>query len=891
MTKFKKMLLNISILTAINIFSINCFAMKNSDNKKISTSSITTNKEESKNLSNNDYVYNPFYEEIKNKDDKEKNLEKQKFNEPNIKNKEESKKLSNNDYVYNPFYGENFLNRKRNLKNATNEIPTIKNNENKIETKEEKNKENNNIINNQIEENSIEESFKNNEKESYDELNGDYLIQNIKTKKENLKNIINNIKNQKNNLFIFFKHYLNGDIIKKMQPTKLKMCQEILSYLIDKKMSIKENWNSYLNKDLLKDLFKKYADKNSLIIGFYVSLKDNFILPIFDDSKEENAQNILETFTEIFEDSKTKILKTCSTDEDTLNLIEIEFSKVIDEIFDLLKENTLTPVDEWWEGDDNYDTFKTKIFEKIKKIKENLKKDQINLKDEFERIYNYISNFMNENKKNINDLKEEILPEDMLKLKNLNKKMLNIFKYKDELEESKEGFNNMKKEYRDFINGYFKDTLNGENKKIYDRTLNSLRLKELQEVIKNSYIHVDVRHIDDNSKDIDYIDVVSPIKFVFNSELDAMQKKDGYLIQKIYDNELKIIKDLIDENLYTKTCIFNIPCMNTNKTNKNTSNLSFKLLRPKDAYPVLFSLINENWLFKNLIDNWITPALEKEMPDYYAKELLDIYKKIIKDKKIDIKTLDIDKFLEEAKNYPLNDYCNKIISNNTYDIKTDEEKIFDKKLYNRLKEQYINKNKDITKCTQNNYIYAYVGFQIDFIMETFAKNLKNRYSKLIEDSLTISGINHTERDYEITASDKGITNLLGETPQESYTFNFKLLLKNNIFMFKEYIEKIFENDTIKNIIVEKAVKDTTKELKEMSESEFSVKFKNHFEKNKENIEKYMYQKNLSDDMKNNYRNNLKNFINITKKENFNIDYLKNWMEIYNCYVDFNIEKF
>ena len=900
MTKFKKILLNISILTAINIFSINCFAMKNEDNKKFSISSITTNKEKSKNLSNNDYVYNPFYEEIKNKDDREKNLEKQKFNEPNIKNNEEkSKNLSNNDYIYNPFYSgnslnsENFLNKKRNLENTTNEKPTTKNNENKIETKERKNeekKEPNNIINNQIKENSMKENFENNKKESYDELNGDYLIQNIKKKEENLKNVIDNIKNQKNNLFIFFKHYFNTNIAKKIQPTKMQICREILSYLIDKKMAIKQNWNSYLNKHLLKDLFKKYADKNSFIIGFYVSLKDNFILPIFDGSKEENAQNILETFTKIFEDSKAKIIKTCSTDEDTINLMENEFSEVINEIFNFFEENMLTPFDDWWEGDNNYSKFKTDIFEKIKKIKENLKKDQINLKDGIKEIHNHISNFLNEGKENIDNLKREIEPDDALYLENLNKKMLNIFTYKDELEELKKGFNNIKNEYKDFITGYSKNDLDDENKKIFDRTLNSLTLKELQEVINNSYINIDVRHIDSNSENINYIDKISPVKFVFNSELDMLPENDNYLIREIYDNELKIIKKILNENSCNKTYILDVPNIDTDKTNK-TSNFSFNLLKPQDAYLVLFFLGKAAWPFKDIIDLCITPELEKEIPKCYATNLLDTYKKIIKDKKIDIKTLDIDKFLEEAKNYPLNEYSNKIISNNTYDIKTDEEKIFDEKLHNKLEEKYSSKNKNTIRCTKNNFICAYVGFQIDFMMETFAKNLKNRYSKLIEESLTIPGIYYSEGDYKITESDKGIANLLGETPQENYIFNYKLLLKNNLFIIKDYIEKVFKNDLIKNIILERAVEDTTKELKEMPELEFSVKFKNHFEKNKENIEKYIYQKNLSDDKKNNYRNNLKDLINATKKKNLNIDYLKNWMEIYKCYILFNIEKF
>ena len=52
MTNFKKILLNISILTAINIFSINCFAMKNNNHYKKSFNMLNKKRKEEENTQN-----------------------------------------------------------------------------------------------------------------------------------------------------------------------------------------------------------------------------------------------------------------------------------------------------------------------------------------------------------------------------------------------------------------------------------------------------------------------------------------------------------------------------------------------------------------------------------------------------------------------------------------------------------------------------------------------------------------------------------------------------------------------------------------------------------------------------------------------------------------------
>ncbi len=866
MNKIKKKLLEICILTTISAFSINCFAMKN--------------------------------------------------------NNQENEKFSNNDFVYNPFNNSNFLNKKRNLEKPINKEPAKKQEENInkqddnrsiIEKKKEKENEIKNVINNKIEESSTEENFESDDEKSYDELNDIYLLEDIETKAINLDNIMKNIKNQKNNLFIFFRIYFDSDIIKKMNQTKLRICKEILCYLIDKRMSLKANWNSHLNKHLLKNIFKEYADRNSFILGFCVPLEDNFMFPIFNDTKKENAHNISENFIEIFEDSKTKILKICSDEKDILNLKRSEFLEVMKKIFNILNNQISNESYKSFDLKNSYNKIEEKTLNIIKEIESKIIKDKNSLAEGIKKIYDYISDFLEKNKENIDNLKNNISNKNIKHLNILNKKMLNIFKYQnefdelDELNELKKEFTNMKNEFKDFINKYYKGYLKDENKNVFNRTLNSLTLKELKEVINNIYSIIEIHYIDNNSKYTDYTDFIYPVNFTFNFELDILSEKNKYLIAKTLDDILKIIKKNVDNKSYSKEYIFSITQTTTNNIQK-TSNMEFKLINTKDLYNLLFFYGNTNWRFKkDLVNSCITPQLTKEIPDLYANRLYNAYKKVIEDEKIDTKTLDIDKFLEEVKNYPLFKHIEKMNLNDMQNMKmpkineinTNEEinekkeKTFNEKLFEKIKEKYISRNKNICACLKNNLIYAFVGFQIDFMIETFAKNLKNRYSELIKKILTIPGINYNENNYKITESDKGILNLLGKTPQENYSFNFKLLLKNSIFENKKYvenIENILKNDKTKNAIIDMALIDTIEELKKMPELEFKTNINNHFEKNKDNLEKFIDQKNLSDVAKNTLQDHLENFIKISKKENFNINYLIDWRNSYNHDIYFDIQK-
>ena len=868
MTKFKKIILYISILTVSSILSINCNAMKNNDIKNSNT--INNKEKQTQNPSNNNFIYNPFYGENFFNSNKEFLNKKR-----NLKNKDEEKNLEIKSE-------EN--SEKPNIKNLEEKNLEIKSEENSkkpnIKNLEEKNNENKNIINNNIEKDSEEESL-----ESYeDEMNDEHLIDNIKEKSKNLGNILNNINEQKNNLFIFFKIYVDYDTIKKMNQIKIKICKEILCYLIDKKMSKKTNWNSHLNKYLLKDSFEKYSDKNSFILGFCVSLKDNFMFPVFDSSEKENAQNILEDFIKSFEDSKTKILRTCSNENDILNLKKNEFIKVMTTIFDLIGCSLDIDNDEDWIGDSNYITLNEEIIKKIEKIE----KEKTNLKEGIKEIHNYISNFLEQNKENIDNLKYFLSNKEMQELITLNNKMLDIFKYQNGL---KKGFSNLKNEFEFFINNYYKDNFRNEDKKVFSRILKSLTLKELHELINNIYSFVDIKHIDSDSKPIDYIDLTYPVRIFFNFKLDILPKKDKVLVEKFMSNTLKLIKKDINNNLYNKKYIFGLPYANLNNEDK-TFTLKINVINPQDIYSNLFFYENINWHFKkDVVDFWIIKTLKEKMPDCYADNLVDTYKKIIKDQKIDIKTLDMDKFLEETKNYSLDEYSKKVDQNNIYNIDTDEEKNFYIKLSNKIKENYIEKNKNINSCLKNIFIYAYVGFQIDFMMETLAKNLKDKYSELIEEILTKAKINHNEKDYEIITPDSKILKLLGDTPQKNYSFNFKLLLRDALYKKKIHIDKILENEESNNVVIEKAVEKTIKELKEMPELEFNEKIKNHFEKNKENIEKYFERKNLTIDEKNEFRNILKNFVDNMKKENLYIDYLTKWKDLYEQYIYFIIKHY
>ena len=918
MMKFKKTFLRISLLTISSIFSINCIAMKNNDIKNLNT----------------------------------------------IKNNEKQSQNPYNNSPYNPFYGENFLNKKRNLKDETNEKPNIKNPKKKIENKDEENSlnirleenlkepniksqekrnnenKNKNIINSNIEEDSEEESEENeessesyedkekssdelkskgilkseeNEEKSNDELDNENLLKDIKMKTENLNNILNDIKNdiekRKNNLFILFDTYYTNYILKKMDKSKINICQHILSYLIDKKISKNKSWYSHLNKYLLKDFFKEYLNKDNFISGFCASLQPNFIFPAFDNSKEnndpdksdelkENAENMLNKFIDSFEESKTRILNTCSNKEDVINLKKDEFLEVLEKISTVLSYHTIDvySMQDFWEGDNDYAKLKEDVLNKIEDLKKT-EKDKNSLKKGIEEIYDYISSFLKENEKNIKDLIHDLSKENSRYIERYNKEMKNVFKYSKSLSEQENSFTNLKNEFKNFIDNYYKNNSTDENKKNYDKILESLTLKELQEVINNTYNYAYINHINNNLQNVDYTSFTHPIRIIFKFNLNFSADKNPNLTQKIYDDILKTIKTNIDNSSSDETeYLFSPPSISTNPVDK-TSTIEFNLIYTGDNFSILFwadDLKNKlNWEFKDeVLDECVDYDLKNFFPINYANKLLDIYKKIIEDKKIDIKTLNIDTFLEEAKDFPLDEYSSEFTLEDIDNINDKEERKFYNELFNKTKENFIKENKDIIEYRKNTLMYAFVGFQIDFMIETFAKNLKNKYSELIKNILTKANITHNEGDYKITAPDSGIAKLFGTTPQEAYySFNFNLLLKNNLFNNKDYIDENLKNEENKNLVIEKAMEDTIKELKEMPELEFSEKIKNHFEKNKNNIEKYFEQKHLNANYKNIYRNDMKNFINKTKKENLYINYLTHFTNAVAYYTYFNIKNF
>ena len=659
------------------------------------------------------------------------------------------------------------------------------------------------------------------------------------------------------------------------------MCKDILCCLINKRMSEENSWYTSSIKCLLKNLFEECSNQNNLILGFSASSEDNFMFPNFDNLNKENAQYILEKFVKSFEDSKTEILKNYSNEKDILNVKKKEFLKVMDDIFNILKNNR--PINNF-ENKTIYNDIKDIILEEIEKI-EKMENNDINLKKEIKKIYKYISEFLEKNKKNIDKIN---IPDSKKQtLENLNKKILDIFSYSNI---SKKGFNTLKNKFSNFIFKYYGNILKDNNKNNFIKRLNTLNLKELKEIINDIYCSVDVKHIDSNLKPTSYTSLTYPILFIFNFEFDVCPKNGRTLIDSTLVDIIKIIKNKM--NLYScdKNYIFLQPILTENNINKN-SILEIALISNKDNYQYLYSGAGVDWRFRDeIIENSIVSELMKKIPDIYANRLLNIYKKIIEDKNIDTKNLDVDKFLKEAKNFNLYKYSNEP-NNIDKNINEDEKKDFNQKLFNKIKEQYLENNKSIYKCTVNNIIYTLIGFQIDFIVERFAKNLKQRYQELIKKILIESKIPYNETDYELKDGDNGLLSLQGDIPQEDYDFNLKLLLNDALFNKKNYINKILKNDEKEKIIINEAVKNTIEEFNKMTELTFKKELKNHFEKNKNNIKKYIEQKNLSDDEKNDNYNKIQNFINNTKKENFNYkDFLINW-DIFINSINIEYQKF
>ncbi len=844
MNKFKKKILKIYILATICASSVNCFAMEN--------------------------------------------------------NNQENKKLSNNNFIYNSLNNTNLLNKKRTLIEPIIEDPQKKQteniNENKksiIKSQKEKDDENKDVINNKIEESSIKENFESEEEESESdyELDDKDLLENIEIEKINLKNIINNINEEDNNIFIFFKLTFNIAYAAKLKINEAKIYKDFLCYLIDKEMDERQSWYSHLNTYLLKDLFEDNLKQDKNILGFCVSLKENFIFPNFIEPEKENAYNTLEKFIKSFENSKTKILKLCSEEKDILYLKKDEFSKIIDKILNLLECYIIIGDKKYWKGGYNYKNFKEETFKKIEDMGAKIIKGKDNLEEVMKEIHDHILNFLTINKENIANLKLYFSESSAKNLDNLNNKMLNIFKYSPEIKNRLNEFDNIKTKFKNFTNNFLEKNPEFENKEIFNKTIDSLTLKKFKELMKNIYSYVETLHVNKNSKLINYINLIFPIEYTFTFEFD-IPEKSNYLFVKICDNIMEIIKDTINQNLYNEKCIFSSQHKEINDKTKTLKLKKIHLICLNDAFFTLF--FDKNvviWPFKNnVIDFQIIPTLKKEIPNIYANQLLNIYKKIIEDEKIDTKTLDVDKFLEKAKNYSLDKYIDKILQNDIYNINKSEENNFDTKLFNKIKERYINDNKNIFNYSISPSMYSFISFQIDFMVETFAKNLKNIYSEFIKEFLTKNKIKYDKKDYKLTAPDGGILKLVKNNPQEGYNFNFKLMLNDTLFKIKDYINKTLKYKKNKDSIINKAINYTTDELKEMSELSFYKKVINHFEKNKPNIKKYIEKKDPSDNNKNLICKNLKMLIDMAEKENYNLYYLENLKDTYICDIYFDIQK-
>ena len=164
------------------------------------------------------------------------------------------------------------------------------------------------------------------------------------------------------------------------------------------------------------------------------------------------------------------------------------------------------------------------------------------------------------------------------------------------------------------------------------------------------------------------------------------------------------------------------------------------------------------------------------------------------------------------------------------------------------------------------------------MVETFAKNLKNKFPELIKKILTEAKIESNEEDYELRDGDGGFLNLKGRNPQEEYIFNFNLILNKALSEKKDIIlEKMINLKKDKLFqIIDSIAKETIEEFNNMSESNFKEELKNHFEKNKNNIEKYLKEEKSISNLENEFYDDFEYLIDKTKKENFNFNFLLDW---------------